>query len=328
MIPCLTSERMSLIFQRFQTQLELENSRRYYLLYRGERANIEFSFEGLANNEDERRHKMNILVVDENIEEVNDVNLKESEEIICQECKQNALIKIEDYRITTECKNKHLKKNLSIKEFVDSQKIDISQIMCDICKIRNQSNIYNNEIYRCITCEKNICPLCKTRHGNQHIIVKYEERNIKCKIHNEKFVKYCNDCNKDICMECIEEEHNNHKGVFYGDMLSSNDMNEYKKYLDIFIDKINEIIAKLEEIKNNMIIYNNKYNRIMNNKKKRNYETLKNIIEFNKYNNIIIEDIKEIINEKDINYQFGNIMKIYNKISGNISIIKAEFYIK
>ena len=128
MIPCLTSERMSLIFQRFQTQLELENSRRYYLLYRGERANIEFSFEMLANNEDKRRHKMNILVVDENIEEVNDVNLKESEEIICQECKQNALIKIEDYRITTECKNKHLKKNLSIKEFVDSQKIDISQI--------------------------------------------------------------------------------------------------------------------------------------------------------------------------------------------------------
>ena len=75
---------------------------------------------------------------------------------------------------------------------------------------------------------KNISPLCKSKHENKHIIVKYENRNIICNKHNEKYIKYCNECNKDICMECIIE-HKNHKGIYYGEIIENIDNNnEYK----------------------------------------------------------------------------------------------------
>ena len=66
-------------------------------------------------------------------------------------------------------------------------------------------------------------------------------------------------------MECIKEEHNkehnNHKGINYQDILNNiNNNNEYKEYIDKLIDNINEIINKLEDIKENIIIYYNKSN--------------------------------------------------------------------
>ena len=59
----------------------------------------------------------------------------------------------------------------------------------------------------------------------------------------------------------------------------------------------------------------NKYNNIINNYFCRNinYEILYNIIEFNKYNDIIIKDINEIINDSNINNKIKNIINIYNK---------------
>ena len=60
------------------------------------------------------------------LEEKMNENMKESEEIICPECNQNILVKIEEYRINMHnCKNNHKKENLSIKEFNTTQKIDI-----------------------------------------------------------------------------------------------------------------------------------------------------------------------------------------------------------
>ena len=221
------------------------------------------------------------------------------------------------------CKNNHKKENISIKEFDNIQKNDISKIVCDICKI---NNIYNNEIYKCITCGNNICSLCKSKHDNKHIIIKHEERNIICNKHNEKYVKYCNECNKNICIQCIKE-HENHKNINFTDIINKIvDNNEYKEYIDKLINNINEIIYKLEDIKKIMLIYKNKNYKIINNKN-RNYEILENIQEFNKYNNKIIEDIKEIINDNNIINKFKNIMNIYNKINYN-NIIIGEIEIK
>ena len=147
---------------------------------------------------------------------------------------------------------------------MNSQQYNNIDIICDICKINNKSNIYNNEIYKCITCGNNICPLCKSKHDNKHIIVKYEERNIKCKKHNENYVKYCKKCSENICMECIEE-HYDHEGINYTDIIIKINNNEFKEYRDKLIENINEIIYKLENIKENMKIYYNKSNIIINN---------------------------------------------------------------
>ena len=55
--------------------------------------------------------------------------------------------------------------------------------------------------------------------------------------------------------------------------------------------------------------------------------TLKNIHEFIKYNNKIINDIKEIINDNDMNNKFNNINDMYNDIN-NINYIESEIEIK
>lgn len=347
LIQCYTNEKFSKICESFINKIQLDKSKIYYYLYNGNILNKELSFESQINLEDKKENKMNIIVIDEFKYDKKNNNIIESEEIICPECKENILISIKDYRISmhncNNCKNNHKfentfnffpkmentanffpilgntanlppkRENLSIKEFNNTQKIDISKIICDICKINNKSNVYNNEIFKCITCGHIICPLCRSKHDNKHIIVKYEERNIKCKKHNEKYVKYCKKCNENICMECIEE-HNEHEGINYTDLIIKSNNTELKEHIDKLIENIDEIIYKLEDVKENMKIYYNKSNIIINNKRKRNYEMLENIKEFNNNNNIIIKDIKEIINAKTITNKFKNIMDIYERM--------------
>jgi len=331
-IACAINEKLSLICERFIIKLQLDRDITYYYIYGGNTINKELSFEIQANDEDKREKRMNILVYDEMKTIINN-NIKEAKEVICPECKENILIKIEEYRINMyNCKNNHKIENKSIKEFDKLQKIDESKIICEICKINNKNETYNNKMNFCLGCKKIICPLCKSKHDKNHIIIEYEDRNILCHKHNEIYTKYCNECNENICMKCAKE-HKNHKGTYYGDIIANIDNNnEYKKYIDKLINNIDEIIKQLEEVKENMNIYYNKSNKIINNNKNNiNYEILQNIKEFNNYNNKIMKDIKEIINEKNINNKFNKIIKIYEKINNQINnnnIIIAEIDIK
>ena len=111
-----------------------------------------------------------------------------------------------------------------------------------------------------------------------------------------------------ICISC-EKEHNNHKGIYFGQILPDNNNNELKKYIDELNNEINDIIEKLIDIKDNLEIYYKISNNIFNNKN-RNYEKLQNINEFIKYNNKIINNIKIIKNENDINKKFEYLMNI------------------
>ena len=106
-IQCISNEKLSIICERFINKLQLDKSKIYYYIYNGNIINKELSFEEQINNEDKKEYKMNIIVVDE-MNKINNDNIKESEEIICPECKENILIKIEEYRINMyNCKNNH-----------------------------------------------------------------------------------------------------------------------------------------------------------------------------------------------------------------------------
>ena len=54
-----------------------------------------------------------------------------------------------------------------------------------------------------------MCPLCKSNHDKNHLIINYEDKNYICKKHNDSFTKFCKTCNEDICIIC-ENEHKNH----------------------------------------------------------------------------------------------------------------------
>ena len=178
----------------------------------------------------------------------------------------------------------------------------------------------------------NLCPLCKSKHDNNHSIINYDERNYICDKHNEYFINYCKDCDKNMCKEC-GKEHYNHYIINYESILPNeniiNNINDTKIYIDKLNKEINDIIKKLENIKENLELYYNISNNIINNNDVyKNYQKLYNINEFINFNNIIINDIKEIINEKDIKNKFKYIFNIHEKINKCNNYIIAELYVK
>ena len=117
-----------------------------------------------------------ILVV--NLKDISNYkSIIKSKYIICPQCEENIKYKINDYKIYLyECKNGHRMNNILLNEFEKTQLIDISKIKCEECKENNKSNTFNNNFYKCITCEINICPLCKSSHDKSHNIINYEQK--------------------------------------------------------------------------------------------------------------------------------------------------------
>ena len=62
--------------------------------------------------------------------------------------------------------------------------INLKNIICNICKERNKSDTYNNEFYKCYECNINICPLCKSKHNNEHNIINYDKVHYICNKHD------------------------------------------------------------------------------------------------------------------------------------------------
>ena len=90
---------------------------------------------------------------------------------------------------------------------------------------KNKENLYNNnQIYRCITCNNNICPICKIKHDKNHKIINYDNKNYIYIRHNEMLTKYCEECKINICMKC-EKEHKEHNNIYFGDLLINDNYN-------------------------------------------------------------------------------------------------------
>ena len=105
------------IINQFKNKISKDN---LLFIYGGKIVNKELTFEQQVNELDKSREKMNILVYDNYNAIVTDkiITLKES---ICPDCGENILIKIKDYKINYECKNNHIKENILLYEYEDSQ---------------------------------------------------------------------------------------------------------------------------------------------------------------------------------------------------------------
>ena len=129
------------------------------------------------NKED---NKIKVLVNLTNRENEEQVLIK-SKDIICLKCYEPCKFKIENYRIKLyDCINNHITDNIKIIDFPTTQNINISNIKCDKCKVKNKGNSYNNEFYKCLNCSSNLCPLCKSNHEKKHYIIEYEQKNYIC----------------------------------------------------------------------------------------------------------------------------------------------------
>ena len=107
--------------------------------------------------------------------------------------------------------------------------------------------------YICNTCNKNMCPLCKSNHDKSHMIINYEDKNYICKKHNDPFTKFCKTCNQDICIIC-ENEHKNHdKFDFSSLIINKNELLKSSEDLKNILDNFKYKIDILKEILDNMI---------------------------------------------------------------------------
>ena len=332
-IQCNENDKMSVICQKFVSKTQTNKSSICFS-YGGKSGydfNEELSFIQMANKLDKEQRKMNVLANDINeIEEKIKESKIQSKDIICPECGEIAKIGFENYKISIyDCKNGHEINNLSFDEFDNSQKLDLSTIICQQCKENNKNNTYNKTFYRCFTCDMNICPFCREKHDKNHNIINYEEKNYICSKHNEKYSKYCTDCKINICILC-KKEHLNHHSIYLEEIIQDQEelkpkINELKENINKFQEDINKIICMLNKIKDNInlyytIIYHIIYNY---NIKNRNYEILFNLKEI--FNNDIVKDINKANIEYNISNKFNNLLNIYDKIK--LNEIKLTLYI-
>jgi len=320
-IQCKSSEQMKEICKRFAYKIGI-NINSIFFIHDGVKINDQYTFFQLANENDKKEKKMKVLVYE--IEKLtNTGDFRKSKEIICPQFgDENILIKIKNYRISLSgCKNGHNINNLLFDNFINTQKIDISKIICNECNKINKSDAYNKEFFRCNKCNMNLCPLCKSNHNSSHNIINYDKKYYICPEHNCFYIKYCNQCRKNICMLC-EKSHKNHDIIYLGDILpdkenSINILNELKKYIEKFNIEISNIINKLNQVRENLRTYYNIAYDIINNYEIQsiNYHLLQNLNELNNFNKIILKDIKEIINNNNIFDKAYNMINIYDKMN-------------
>ena len=252
-----------------------------------------------------------------------------SKDVICIECYEPCRMQIKNYKISLfGCKKNHIN-YLKIKDFFDSQIINISNINCDTCKINNKGNSKNKGFYKCLTCKKNLCFKCKTTHESNHYKIDFDNINYICENHFEYYINYCLNCNKNICFLCTDE-HRDHNIISLNDLMPNIDdikhkLKEMKNEIDIFNNSIKEIINELNDLIESMKLYYEININIFKNyeKKNRNYQILQNINQINN-NNEIFHKLKNINEMNNIKDKLNNIMDLYNNINSDNNEIKTE----
>ena len=335
-IQCNENDSMDSICSKFSDKIQIDKNKLIFS-YNGKGGN-EFnkslSFSEMANLEDKIKNKMSVLVfTNEGNNKSN--NIIKSKVVICPECKEISKLNIKNYKVTiSDCKNKHIKENLSLSEFEDSQKIDLSQILCHECK-KSKAETFQKKFNYCINCNINLCPICENKHDENHSIILYDDINYICKKHNDNFAQYCETCKINICMEC-EEEHENHKKIYFGKILTNqkelqNNLEQLQQLFQKFNKDFESILQIITCVKNNFELYykikkdisdNNK------NKKNKNYELLMNLKESNNCADFI-EDIKKIIDQNTYKNKFmGILYRLYHELStvfsGKLRLINAK----
>ena len=213
--------------------------------------------------------------------------------------------------------------------------IDQKKILCDICKEQNIFGTYQHQFFKCVTCNKNICPLCRSVHDKSHAIISYEQKNYICKKHNEYYIQYCKKCKINICFMC-ENDHRDHENIFYSKIMPNyNEIleknNTLKNSISIFKKNIQEIKSKLGDIADNMQICEEINTNIIDNfeTKNRNFEDLQNLNEINDNIMKMTEELNNINNIDNESIKLNNMFDIYHKLMGNTvtktsSIMEAQ----
>jgi hypothetical protein len=220
------------------TSILNKNLKELYFLYKGK----SISFD---NNKKMNGFKgvISIFVFD-----INKTTSIQKKQIGCPICDNPVSINIKNDKISIEnCFNKHYFYNLSLNDFINIIRFNELKIKC-----KCGNNIYNyNKFYIC-TCKNYFCPICYIHHSTNkdHTLIEYNERFHICKIHNSKYISFCNSCKVNLCNKC-ELSHSKHiileyKKIFPNDTKIDEFAAEINKGNLLF----NEFNSQIQELDN------------------------------------------------------------------------------
>ena len=197
-----SEEKMKDIFQKFSTKLQVDTDSLYFI-YGGNVINKDSTLSQLIGPSS--KDTITILVYQTNgpddVINPND-SLTRPKFIMCPTCNENIRYNFTNYKINLfDCRNGHKINNILLNEFINTQKYDMTKIICQQCKNQNKKETTFNEFYKCISCGLYLCPLCKTVHDKTHNVINID-KNYICSIHNEPYSKYCLDCRMNSCIQC------------------------------------------------------------------------------------------------------------------------------
>ena len=82
---------------------------------------------------------------------------------------------------------------------------------------------------------------------------KFSTKNAICSKHREPFIKYCQNCNYDLCEYCFFTHDNNHIIIKYSDIIpDKNEINTLKEALKNFGDNYIKLLNEIKKWKKNL----------------------------------------------------------------------------
>ena len=340
-IQCKEDEKFKDICLKFANKENIHIDECIFLCH-GNNLDLEKKLEEIITNEEKERKKMIILVYNQNttiLGRKQDEGITESKQIICYDCKELCLLSIVNYKVRLYgCKNGHIRNNIFLDDFKNTQLINESKIKCSNSNCnKNKNNSYQKKFFFCLECNQNLCALCNSVHNTKHKVkvIDYDRKNFICKNDNYIFDSYCKDCKSNLCILCPKHD-NAHEIVEYKHILPNKEkINEMIIELRGKINKFNkiilEIIEKLQKVKEKMeIFYKINYDIFKNYENQNiNYEIIQNINGI--IDNIQKNSIDEIINDNNkLSIKAMNILEIYHKMFNKEKIddIKIDKTIK
>ena len=242
---------------------------------------------------------------------------------------ENYIIDFIDYKVyLQDVENDIILEKLLLDEKDYFNKINERKIKCDGKDCKNELTNNNELFYHCLDCKKNLCKICNEKHQKSDRVIEYNIKDFICTKTTFPYIAYCKKCKKNLCSECKFEHDKLHKLIDLKKILTEegnrqNNFNKLNEKIDSFKLEINKIITKLRKVVSNYESYYDIVSSIIKKYKNReylfNYELYKNMENIDKYNKIIIKDIKDIEKEELVGNKIEKILKIYNKM-----IIKNE----
>ena len=317
-IQCKKEETTKEILERYLTKIQ-KTPEDVYFLFNG----AILDFNSKLNSEEDSSNEKVVLVcnhgtkIDDNTQEK---NFSYSKDIICPTCGESSIITFSDYKINiSSCDNGHKAKYILFENFKETQKINEDEIKCSKCKTK-RIDTFEQKFYYCNDCKINLCPLCEVNHNKSHKIIEFETKKYYCNQHGEKMISYCKQCKKNLCDLCGLNHDKKHNLIYHREIFENSkidNLNELRTKIGELKGEIKNIIDKFNTFLNNLEIYYEINNNMVNNFNinNKNFQILSNMKYLNDYNKEIIKEINniksQIINEK----KFSIIDKIYSKMS-------------